>query len=372
MRGSTDTPSTSGTHAPLRAHAVQYANYTYSRDWAVRIRDLFANNLIFGLAVTLLTGAGAGAFALILAASEPPAPPVEQQAAVIVITATPLTPTETVALLPPTWTPTFTPPPTPTRAATLTHTPTVTGLPSPTPRPTRLAPTATPLCPTSGTSFGLIPFTPPPAARPDYLDAEVNVALRGHASVSQNKHLVNIGGDTDPDAPQMAPMFDPPRVPEFLNTYRVNKWNFDPAQCGGAQYGCRGGPEDRWPVSLLGFRTVPGEDIRVPSRGPKVYSNYVAMVLYADERSVMLSYTREDNIIHGYAVYIANICTDPALLEVYRAQVDEDGFHNTGNLPAVRNGQVVGTARSIEVRVAVRDTGEFMDPRSRKDWWMGY
>jgi hypothetical protein len=37
-------------------------------------------------------------------------------------------------------------------------------------------------------------------------------------------------------------------------------------------------------------------------------------------------------------------------------------------LPAVRSGQAVGLARTAEVDVAIRDSGTFMDPRSRRDW----
>ena len=31
----------------------------------------------------------------------------------------------------------------------------------------------------------------------------------------------------------------------------------------------------------------------------------------------------------------------------------------------------VGRARGNEIQVAIRDTGRFMDPRTRKDWWQG-
>ena len=41
------------------------------------------------------------------------------------------------------------------------------------------------------------------------------------------------------------------------------------------------------------------------------------------------------------------------------------------HLPALRAGQPFGRANGDEIQVAIRDTGKFMDPRTRKDWWHG-
>jgi len=38
-------------------------------------------------------------------------------------------------------------------------------------------------------------------------------------------------------------------------------------------------------------------------------------------------------------------------------------------LPALRNNQALGQALGFEIKVAIRDAGSFMDPRSQKDWW---
>jgi hypothetical protein len=58
---------------------------------------------------------------------------------------------------------------------------------------------------------------------------------------------------------------------------------------------------------------------------------------------------------------------DPNLLALYR-QADAAG---RASLPALRNGQPLGTASGGQVLVAIRDCGSFLDPRSRKDWWQG-
>jgi hypothetical protein len=94
--------------------------------------------------------------------------------------------------------------------------------------------------------------------------------------------------------------------------------------------------------------------------------------LYAEEQRLTFGYTRRDTVANGYAVHLENICVDPNLLALYRAQTDAGGWHVTGQLPALRNNQALGTALSGEIKVVIRDRGAFMDPRSRKDWWRGY
>ena len=62
-----------------------------------------------------------------------------------------------------------------------------------------------------------------------------------------------------------------------------------------------------------------------------------------------------------------SVCTDPDLLALYR----QNHAAGRGNLPALRGHQAFGVAVGSEIQVAVRDTGTFMDPRSRNDWWQG-
>ena len=120
-------------------------------------------------------------------------------------------------------------------------------------------------------------------------------------------------------------------------------------------------------MTLLGLGTRPGELVRSPSRQAKIddAQEYIALVLYAEARRITLKYTREDNVVNGYTIRIEDVCVDPGLLALYR-QLDGEG---RGRLPALRNDQALGTALSGELRIAVRDTGTFMDPRSQKDWW---
>ena len=111
-----------------------------------------------------------------------------------------------------------------------------------------------------------------------------------------------------------------------------------------------------------------GETISFPSRGAQIYSGgFTALVLYASEERITLGYTRDDSVAPGYAVHLEGLCVDPNLLALYR-QANQAG---RSNLPALRNGEILGTVKVNEVLGAIRDRGDFMDPRARKDWWRG-
>ncbi len=226
-----------------------------------------------------------------------------------------------------------------------------------------------PECPaTSSASFDLIPIDGAAANRPDYLHADLNLSLRGYSSVNETLALVDYNGGVDSNAPQLAGLFEPNNFPGISTVYRVNHWNWD---CG--QPDCSGLPITDPVVTLAGFVTTAGQAIYIPERNPEIYGGgYKVMVLYAAEGRITLGYTRQDTVADGYAVHIEDVCVDPNLLALYRAQTDADGWHVTGQLPALRNNQALGTASNTQIKVAIRDRGTFMDPRSRKDWWQGY
>ena len=78
-------------------------------------------------------------------------------------------------------------------------------------------------------------------------------------------------------------------------------------------------------------------------------------------------YIGTDDDFHGYVVHIEDVCVDPDLVDLYW------DLHNKGRkeLPALKGHQAFGKAINNEIKVAVRDTGSFLDPRSRNDWWRG-
>jgi len=215
----------------------------------------------------------------------------------------------------------------------------------------------------TGARYDAIPVNSPPADRPAAAHGDLNLALRGYTSTSAPLGLIDYGGSTDGGAPQMPGIFGDGRTPRFTGADRVYDWNWG---CGGD--GCRGNPITNPPVTLLGMETRPGEALAAPRRGAEIYpGGYVALVLYAEETRITLKYTREDNVVAGYTVHLEGLSVDANLLALYR-QANAGGRNH---LPGLRNGQPLGTASGSQIKVAIRDCGTFLDPRSRKDWWQG-
>ncbi len=209
-----------------------------------------------------------------------------------------------------------------------------------------------------------IPIDGPPTDRPAALHGDLNLALRGYTPTVAALTLVDIDGHTDPDAPQLDTIFDPPRLPTITAVFRVHDWDWD---CGAD--GCRGAPISDPPVTLINVATESGEPLTIPWRGPEVHGGgFLAMVLYADVSRLTLVYTRHDTAAGGYVVHLEDIQVDPDLVALYEA-TNQAG---RSRLPALKFGERIGYAAGPTIKIAIRDTGSFMDPRSRKDWWMGY
>jgi hypothetical protein len=213
-------------------------------------------------------------------------------------------------------------------------------------------------CASTGEVYGTLePIDP--AAGNVAQHPDVNLAVRGYVPTSAVLGLVDYAGSIDPNAPQLYTLFDNQRTPTFKAAYRVYQWDWT---CN-----CRGGPIAKWDVTLLGMRTAPGEIIHLPAAGYDVGGGYGALVLYAEPARLTLKYTREDNVVAGYTLHLEHICVDPNLLALYR-RLNAAG---RSELPALWPGQPLGRASGSEIDAAVRDSGAFLDPRSRKDWWQG-
>lgn len=207
-----------------------------------------------------------------------------------------------------------------------------------------------------GVVEGYEPGKPPPENNPDY-----NLLLLGYDWVDEYKGLVLYGGDFDPNAPQFYTMFTDGRTPAFVNTYRAHGWDW------GSQRPLPPPPDNPWPVTVLGVGVTPLEIILTPDSGYDIQYGYDAMVLYATEQQIAITYTRNDHIRVGYTVYITGICVEPSLRALYN-QLNAAGRHE---LPVLRGGQPLGRAWSSEVDIAIRDNAVFGDPRSCKDHWQG-
>jgi hypothetical protein len=207
-----------------------------------------------------------------------------------------------------------------------------------------------------GVSYGLLSVL---SGHSQIRPAEVNLAVRGFVPISATRGLVDYSGEADGAAPQLAGLFADSRTPAIIATYQVHHWNPD---CD-----CRGELITDYDVTFVGLGTTPGEILRVPDSGYDIGGGFEALVVYADAERIVLTYTLSDNVIRGYALYVEAVAVDGDLIALYQ-QASSAG---RGQLPALRSAQPFGTAKGNELRVAIRDSGAFMDPRSRKDWWRG-
>ena len=233
---------------------------------------------------------------------------------------------------------------------------------------------SSPACPTtSPNTYAVIPIDGPYYKDNRLTDEnpDFRLSILGYAPVNQSLGVVTYGGPMDTNAPRFRQIFRPARLPTFTAAYNNYTWHWD--ENGPPPYGTRGplNNDPHFPVTVLDLATTPGEAIHIPARSVPVYSgNVVAMVLYADEDELAITYTRFDHVWHWggmYAAYLLNFCVDPNLVATYRAQLTASR-RSTGHLPAIRNDQPVGVARGVTLTVAIRDTARFMDPRA-SDWW---
>jgi len=233
--------------------------------------------------------------------------------------------------------------------------------PEPEPEPGPPAPPEEiePCAPIPGENYGKLPIVGSPADRPAAQHGDINLDLRGYEPTGGQLSLIDMGGPTDNRAPQLAGLFEDERTPTFSGVYRVNNWDWG--------RNTRGGPITEFDVTLVGMEVQPGETIHVPGAGYDIGQGYQVLVMYASPERITLKYTGEDTVATGYAIHVDGICAEPSLLALYE-QLNAAG---RGQLPALRAGQAFGRAIGYEIQVAIRDTGRFMDPRVRKDWWRG-
>lgn len=213
-------------------------------------------------------------------------------------------------------------------------------------------------CPTTSTqNYVSVTMLPPKTDRPADQHPDLNLQIRGYVQTNEFKGLVDQGDFFQPQLPQLYYMFADPSAHPIVNTYQVYDWDWLKMQ--------RGSPMNGYDVTLIGLAASPGEPIMAPN-----YPNLGPNVLYAYQNGLTLKwglYGNVDNVISQFTVHIDDICVDPNLLALYN-KLNAEGRDQLPQLLPGRQ-QPLGYARTNEVKVAIRDTGEFEDPRSLKDWW---
>lgn len=251
--------------------------------------------------------------------------------------------------------------------AQISKSPTLTTIPntkyqiSNTPTPTfSIVPTSSPLIPypeSSNNSYDTIEPISAPTDRPAATHPDINLMIRGYVETTGSTVLTNPQGDTDLKAPQFTSLLTNNQYPPITHLYKVYDWNWTT--------NTKGSLINDPTVSMFGIKATPGEALHVLKSGYDIGGGYQVMVLYATRDAITMKYTREDNVVKGYTVHVQDIWVDPNLVSLYN-QMNASG---RGSLPTLRGGQVFGIASSNVVKIAMRDTGTFMDIRSKKDWW---
>ena len=190
-------------------------------------------------------------------------------------------------------------------------------------------------------------------------NANVNLGYRGWEPVTADHKLITIDkSGKDPKAPQFPDMFADRRTATISGTYMRYRWDWD---CN-----CPVDLKSSEEVTVLGLAVQQGETIYTPDSDYDIGDGYEYQVTYAGDSGITL-YIGLDDDYNGYVVHIEDVCVDPDLVELFR-DLHDDGRKE---LPALKGHQAFGKALSGEIKVAVRDTGHFLDPRSRNDWWRG-
>lgn len=217
-------------------------------------------------------------------------------------------------------------------------------------------------CPTTSTqnysTLSVISDYPRPNFPPEQ-NPEINLALRGYEEANEKPELINVGGDTDPTMPpSLGTIFN--RTPTIVKTYKVHKWDWT---------NNRRSPEleSNWPVHLIGLATNPSEPLVGPRAGREIGDGNILMLIYATPTTATFVHGRGEHPQDGYFIHVDKFCVDPNLLSAYQSA----NASGRGSLPVIRTGQVFGYGNGSDVRIAIRDSGDWMDPRVRKDWWQG-
>ncbi|NJM41571.1 MAG: hypothetical protein HC853_12815 [Anaerolineae bacterium] len=218
-------------------------------------------------------------------------------------------------------------------------------------------PVANPL-PASDTNYGTLGVIAADTHRPPEGNPDLNLSLLGYEANGVAAAYKDYGPADDPLAPQFKGLFTDHRQPGFTTAFVNNGWNWDNNSRTPPSLG-------KFEATVIGVAVTPGESLFTPGSGRPIGNGYSALVLYADNNQITLKYTPEDSIARGYTMFIEGINVNPQLLAVYQST----NGAGRSSLPALRAGQLLGTAAGGEIRLAIRDNATFMDPRSQNDWW---
>ncbi len=206
----------------------------------------------------------------------------------------------------------------------------------------------------------------------DYRNWEIVGLTETDTSLLCNGSLLcGIGGDNDQGrAPQLSTMFGSgfTRQPTATGIYQSFQWNWNSGPPPGSR-GPRITPDNsgNWGASVVEFKTQANEEIKVPSSGYEIDSEgRQVSVLYAKDKDITIIYGNQDTAAVGYVMHFVDLTVNPDILDLY----NENQTQGRTSLVALPCGYPLGTALNSRFKVAIRDTGSFIDPRIEKDFWL--
>lgn len=197
---------------------------------------------------------------------------------------------------------------------------------------------------------------------------EFNIRLRGFVEVNEDTGLIsrkgNFYGRDEKMPPQISTLFGGPR-PKIIKTYRIYEWDY--------QNGKSAAPQTVTPnfkVHMIGLEATPGQKLVGLQAGRQIDTEGdVFMVLYATKSDIVFCHGISDYLTADempcYLFMFLDICVDPNLLATY----EKDNTGGRNQLPVIAPGQVFGYSGSTDIKVVIRDSFSFMDPRYNEDWW---
>jgi len=190
---------------------------------------------------------------------------------------------------------------------------------------------------------------------------DINLNVRGYTPITGSNDLNHdYKHEQDPQTPpQLNTLFEHNIDPYISGLYQVKDAN---TSSGYVSHNTDV-PSDF--ASLVGFEVASGTNVLVPQSGYDIGNGYAVTVLYATNTSLTLKYGSEDDITTGYTLHLDGLSVAPDLLALYN-QANQNG---RTELPALSASELLGTATGQEIKVAIRDTGSFLDPRWVQDWW---
>lgn len=203
---------------------------------------------------------------------------------------------------------------------------------------------------------GLVKILGPACGPEANIHPDINIKLRGFRKIENGDRRVKIiqSDAPDPKHPRLDTLFDNWREHPITGLFHVGTWE-------GTDF------YTDW-AHLVGFAATPTEAIHVPESGYTIGCGTLeVLVLYADNNSITLKYSLDDNMVSGYGIHILGIKPSEEILAAYR-------FASTAGrkeMPALSAGTTIGypIAGMGGIWVSIRDTGAFLDPRSYKDFW---